>query len=304
MPRRKTNVEFLTEMAERQPTILVLEEYKGTHVPISCKCLKEGCGCEFCAEPNDMLHGHGCPRCGGTKKKTDAEFKEYMASISPNIIVLGTYVNDKAKILCECKIDGHQWETMPHHLVKGHGCPVCGWKDTAKSETLSNEEFLERIHKVNPYVQPLEEYKGAKVKIKCLCTKDNYIWSTSPACLWKGYGCPKCTQSKNERIIAAFLDEHLIRYICEYRFPECRNIHALPFDFYLPDLNMCIEFDGEQHVRPNDFFGGEEAWESLQYRDSLKTSFCEENGIRLVRIPFDAELPGYLRFIVESEVTA
>ena len=61
----------------------------------------------------------------------------------------------------------------------------------------------------------------------------------------------------------------------------------LRFDFYLPDYNLCIEFDGEQHFKT-----GKWAWtkeikaEDIRYRDNLKNQFCADNSINLLRIPY------------------
>ena len=43
-----------------------------------------------------------------------------------------------------------------------------------------------------------------------------------------------------------------INYIREKRFKDCKNIKPLPFDFYLPEKNICIEYDGEHHFKSID----------------------------------------------------
>ena len=67
-------------------------------------------------------------------------------------------------------------------------------------------------------------------------------------------------------------------------FPECKNIKLLPFDFYLPDLNMCIEFDGDQHHKIIQRFGGESGFIYRQNNDKIKTNYCENNNIFLIRL--------------------
>ena len=61
----------------------------------------------------------------------------------------------------------------------------------------------------------------------------------------------------------------------------------MPFDFYLPDYNACIEYDGQQHFEPIDFFGGEEKFKKTIQRDEIKTNYCLVNNIRLLRIRYD-----------------
>ena len=77
----------------------------------------------------------------------------------------------------------------------------------------------------------------------------------------------------------------------EYRINECRNILPLPFDFYLPDYNICIEVDGMQHYEPATFGGisKEKAIDNFReskIRDNIKTQYCKDNNIKLIRIPY------------------
>ena len=60
----------------------------------------------------------------------------------------------------------------------------------------------------------------------------------------------------------------------------------MPFDFYLPDLNIAIEYDGIQHYQPVVTFGGEEAFAELKLNDAFKTEYCYKNNIKLIRIPY------------------
>ena len=53
-----------------------------------------------------------------------------------------------------------------------------------------------------------------------------------------------------------------------------------------PQFLIIIELDGIQHFEPVEFFGGEEGFKSLQERDAIKTNYCKENNIDLIRIPY------------------
>jgi very-short-patch-repair endonuclease len=99
--------------------------------------------------------------------------------------------------------------------------------------------------------------------------------------------CPKCRESKGEKSIFKWLKNNGIYVIQEYKFGDCRDKRKLPFDFYLPDYNVCIEYDGEQHhtVRTN-FFGGNDKFKQLKRRDKIKTKYCKDNNIYLLRIPY------------------
>jgi very-short-patch-repair endonuclease len=47
-----------------------------------------------------------------------------------------------------------------------------------------------------------------------------------------------------------------------------------------------IEYDGEQHFRPVEAWGGEEKFILQKERDMRKDAYCEEKGVRLLRIPY------------------
>ena len=89
-----------------------------------------------------------------------------------------------------------------------------------------------------------------------------------------------------EKSIRYILNESGINFKQEYTFEGCKNVNRLPFDFYLEDLNICIEADGIQHFEPIEFFGGKDAYDRLKINDQIKDSYCKNNGIKLIRIPY------------------
>jgi len=66
----------------------------------------------------------------------------------------------------------------------------------------------------------------------------------------------------------------------------CKSINHSPFDFYLPNLNMCIEYDGIQHFKSVDFFGGDEEFKKRKLHDNIKTQYCKDVNIILLRISY------------------
>lgn len=99
-----------------------------------------------------------------------------------------------------------------------------------------------------------------------------------------------CINSKGEDLIGTILLEKGIQHIKQKTFEKCVNPKTgrlLRFDFYLSDYNTCIEYDGEQHYYYNDKgWNTKESFERTRYRDNIKNKFCEENNIKLVRIPY------------------
>lgn len=90
--------------------------------------------------------------------------------------------------------------------------------------------------------------------------------------LGKKTGCPICKESNGENIVRKYLSDNHIKYIPQHRFKDCRDKNPLPFDFYLPKYNTCIEYDGEQHFKAIGHWGGEKGLLDRQKKIKLKTN--------------------------------
>ncbi len=94
--------------------------------------------------------------------------------------------------------------------------------------------------------------------------------------------------SSGEIAISSFLKRSNVVFEREKIFNGCINpvtFGDLRFDFFIPHLNLCIEFDGEQHLRKSKFFGdSRKAFKQRKFRDRIKEEFCESHKIDLLRI--------------------
>jgi very-short-patch-repair endonuclease len=159
--------------------------------------------------------------------------------------------------------------------------------------TKKKEIFIEEANKTHGKIYDYSKviYKRHNQKVIIICSIHGEFEQT-PHSHINGCGCPRCLKSRGHKKIALFLEENNIFFKEEKKFKDCINLktgYKLIFDFYLPDYNICIEFDGKQHFVANNFFGGEKELQNSQYKDSLKTSFCEKNNLNLIRIPFNEE---------------
>ncbi len=123
-----------------------------------------------------------------------------------------------------------------------------------------------------------------------------------------GQRCTHCQkkgmESRASRHVRDILDHFNVPYIGEKRFDDCINPETgrvLPFDYYLPDINVIIEVDGEQHER-----GTFTNWDvsGVMQRDEIKNTYAKEKGIELVRIPTkeQRQLPNFLHAILSKEL--
>ena len=129
-------------------------------------------------------------------------------------------------------------------------------------------------------------YKNCKTKIVIVCKKHGEFLQGHNEHL-KSNGCPKCKNSKGEIKVENYLKENNINYETQFRIKECRNKKPLPFDFYLPDFNILIEYDGELHYKPyRKVEKSLEKFKRTQLHDNIKTQYCQKNNIKLLRIPY------------------
>jgi Zn finger protein HypA/HybF involved in hydrogenase expression len=197
------------------------------------------------------------------------------------------YENQRSILNIVCKEHGNFYQIAYSHL-SGIGCPKCGG-----SKRKTTEEFINESNDVhnNKYIYSLTIYKSSHKKVKIICP-DHGEFEQTPNSHIRGNKCPKCEldMSKGELKITEYLKNKNIIFIPQHTFVDCKNIRCLPFDFFLPIYNICIEFDGIQHFRASKSWGGEPELEIRKIRDQIKTDFCENNSIKLIRIKYNENI--------------
>lgn len=283
--QRKSPAQFVDELQALNPNIEVLGNYINNKTKILCKCKLDGN--EWYGIPSNLLNGQGCPICGKKKlgdalKKTNTEFLSEFNSINNNIELLSNYNGAYTKILCRCNVCNHEWSTYPNNLTRGHGCPKCA------GLIKTHIDFIAEMEQKHPDIIVLGEYKNAKTPILCKCKIDKNEWFATPNRLLSGTGCPQCNESKGEKIITDILTKNNICFMRQKTFDELYGIgnRNLSYDFHIPSLNILIEFQGEQHYEPIDYFGGEKRFEIQQEHDKRKRKYAKDNNIKLIEIPY------------------
>ena len=160
---------------------------------------------------------------------------------------LTKFINSKIKVKIICPIHGEFEQSHNKHLSK-KGCSKCGFISRCNLASSNSSEFINKAIKIHgtKYNYSNVVYTGRGDKIIINCEKHGNFEQT-PHNHLAGNGCPHCRDSKGEKIINEFLNKKNINFISQKRFSNCRHILPLPFDFYLPDYNICIEFQGIQH---------------------------------------------------------
>ena len=182
---------------------------------------------------------------------------------------------DKIKII----YDGVIYEQSPaNHLNYA--------PELRNTQTLEN--FIECSEKIHggKYTYDKSIYINSKTKMIITCPKHG-DFEQVPLSHLRGSGCPVCNESRGESSIRKYLTINKIDFKTQKTFKGCQYVSLLKFDFYLPEYNLCIEFDGIQHFEAFEFFGGEEALLKNMERDVIKNQYCIDNNIKLLRIRYD-----------------
>ncbi len=285
MGKNLTTEEFIkrAKVIHRDRYIYSLVDYKNSKTKIKIICKEHGV---FEQKPNDHIQGKGCIMCAGIKKKSLNEFIKEAKKIHKNKFdySLSDYKNNQTKIKIICP-KHNEFEQIPSDHLKGLGCAKCGCV-----KNLTTNEFIERAkEKHSKYDYSLVEYKNMHTKVKIIC-KNHGEFEQTPHNHLKFAGCPKCNKSKGEKIISWFLDKNKINYEEQKKFDGCKNKSQLPFDFYLPNINVCIEFQGIQHYRSIEHMDGDIGLLKRQKNDNIKREFCKKGGIKLIEIKYSDNL--------------
>lgn len=280
MPRKLTKEEFIKKAIARHGDKYDYSKvnYINNHTKVTIICPIHG---EFEQTPNDHLRGKGCPRCSGNIKLTTGEFIQKAIARHGDKYDYSKvdYKDNKTKVVIICKIHGEFKQTPRDHL-SGHGCPVCGG-----GVKLTKEEFIKKAvaRHGDKFDYSKVDYKDCKTKVVIIC-KIHGEFEQAPYGHLNGHGCPVCKSSKLEGRVRDSLSEYNIIFEEQKTWDWLVHKSTQWVDFFLPDFNLIIECQGEQHFRAVDFFGGEEVYKDIVERDKNKKSLCEAHNLKVVYV--------------------
>lgn len=256
------------------------------------------CGTKFIRTAKDFLARKvGCPNCAKIKLQTmhlksHAQFLEEFKSREEDFELLSEYKGQKEKIKVRHKKCDKVFLVNSNNFInKKSGCPHCA-KNNKKNHIIFSEE-IEALE--NGEYSLIGEYKNSKIPTEIKHNKCGNIFLMSRAKFISGQRCAICKESKGETKIRKFLTANNIKFERQVRFKDCRGAkYPLAFDFAIKhnDKIIClIEFDGEQHFHPVNFYGidMEKAKKNhllTKNNDRIKDIYCKNNNIKLIRIPY------------------
>lgn len=238
------------------------------------------------ATKSHFLRGRRCPNCFGNPIITEESWREYVSNeVGDEYIFLEPYINATTKLKCRHNKCGTVYMVNPNRFSQGRRCPHCFGKFKKTTEQFKKEVY----DLVGEEYTVVGEYDTARKPITIkheLCERE---WDIVPYAFKTGNRCPNCSSSKGEAKVREYLEKMGIGYKEQYYFNDLKKIEYLLFDFAIFKDNVLIgliEYDGEQHFEPIDYFGGIDKFNSQKENDGMKNSYCKRNNIPLIRIPY------------------
>ena len=214
--------------------------------------------------------------------------------------------------ICECSLCGN--------IVSVRGTALRSGKSTKCEECNRHKVVADESN--NTYgkltVKHFIQSKNNRKMWLCKCECGNLIEvSTTDLRTGAVKSCGKCPSqlSHGANAIKLLLDKANIFYKQEYIFEDFvfENGHHPRFDFFIPERNYIIEYDGEQHFYADT---SPKSWNTLdklkqtQQRDKIKNQYCWDHSIPIIRIPYYVSIsdltifdliPETSKFIVKRE---
>lgn len=288
MVKALTTEEFVKKYSLLNKPVDIVGDYLNCKTKIKCKCLI--CGEYFETTPDSLMQGRIHKPCAmkifGVKKTSSTEiFSKKLLKINEHIEVIGEYINAITPIKIKCKKCNNIFNMTPNCLLNGQSCPKCRHRSYRKT----TNEFKSEIFKLaGDEYELLSEYSTCREKVTMLHRKCGNSFKIIPNNFLWGNRCPYCKKSKGESKIEDYLKKQNIEYISQKTFNGLIGTGngKLKYDFYLPQYNILVEFQGKQHEYSIDYFGGERQFEIQKEHDKRKREYAKQNNIVLIEINY------------------
>ena len=255
-------------------------EYINNHTKVCIICPKHG---EFWQRPNDHLSGYGCLKCSVRNYYSNEEYIENIKIKHGDEFIYDkvSYRGMNNKICVICPQHG-EFFPIARNFLNGSKCPKCN----TQRRKYSQYDFIEKAKEIHgdKYDYSKVNYVDSKTRVCIICPKHGEFWQM-PTSHIRGRGCGLCKESSLEKEIRYLLEINKINFIYQYKTSW---LGKQSLDFYLPDYNIAIECQGEQHYKPIDFSNSkniQKANEKLFYTQKLdkrKKKKCIQNNCTLI----------------------
>jgi very-short-patch-repair endonuclease len=265
----KAEEKFLRIIEERGGR--ALEKYINAKTRVKILCKNEH---EFPLSPDSISRSNWCPKCSGRCPEQAEERFRAIVKFKEGV-VLGEYKNTLTKVSVRCK-NFHTWGITPGNVRTGYWCRDCAGTAPRQGKEKLQQIIIER----NGIL--LSDYINNNTKVLIQCKKE-HIWASIPSNIKSGSWCSDCNESRGENSVRVYLENNKFEFIPQ----ELRKIneHYRMFDFYIPEMNLFVEFDGRQHFEDIEFFS-KTPFDERRQADLDKNEYAFDNKTHLLRIPY------------------
>lgn len=274
---------FLTRMSEKYELV---EWVNYADVTVKCK----DCGNIRHTTADNILR-FGCKPCSmkpyqDAQRKTKEQFIEEARAKHGDKYDYSKvqYVNINTKVCIICPEHGEVWMKPSKHL-KGQNCPKCMGMYKQK------EDFLEMAEQRygHSFIYDKVNFINMSTPVTITCPIHGDFQVTPTNHINSGCACHQCTESSGEKAVNSILTELDIPFTRELTIINPYSEHNFRVDFYIQynENNYIIEYNGIQHYRSVNLWGGDLAFKMRQERDAFLEKYCQENNIKLLVIKYD-----------------
>jgi hypothetical protein len=278
------------------PTIIRIGEYVNSKEKIEFRCLE--CDERWITKPDCIKELKGCPPCGYKRRAlgntlSNKDIDEWLEINNPEIIRIDNYINAYTPIYFGHEKCGTFWKTTPNSIRSNlEYCPAC---NIINKNKFNNDNFDLWLKENEPEIIRIDDYITSATPINFWHLTCDRSFKARPATIKQGSSCPTCSLWASEKLAGEILTQLNINYELHYRLDlklprnNVKKRSAQIVDFFIPSMNLFIEYNGEQHYRPVCFGGMDisDAEAQFQYqiiRDEALRKYCKDNNINLLEI--------------------
>ena len=279
--------QIINEIGNRYGLLTVKERAntKSKKAEWICQC---DCG-NFKIVSGSDLRGNKITTCGPgclLKYTRNANFKNLVGQRFGRLVVIKFIkINQNHKSVWRCLCDcGNEYDVIGAALING-STQSCGCLHREQLQNMLSNDYIGQTF---GYLTVLERAydKNNHIIWKCQCKCGNIIYL--PASQFTGERGTRscgCIKSFYEVQIQQILEKQNITFQRQQKFPDLKDKKQLSYDFGIYKNNKIIgliEYQGEQHFKSIEFYGGEKAFKIQQQHDIIKFEYAKKNNIPLL----------------------
>lgn len=292
--QKKTPYDIVKTKFEKAGLTLLTDE--NDYMSVSNPIMRFICSCSAETEQQKtwtaFQQSPYCPLCAkeeSIKKRCTDQYNEFVLYCKEKGYIPVSTLEDYSNVLTPmkyiCPKHGEQTTNLSH-LREGKGCPKCGYEKIGEKCRISDEELRMRIK--NRELELLTSYSNLHDigTFQCFHHPNVQFKARISDVIYSDVKCPACHESKGEKKIRLWLENHNISFEPQKRFKELfryKSQNKLSYDFYVPSCNLLIEYQGEFHDGTA-WQQTSEHYENQKIKDAIKKEYAKNNGYGFLEI--------------------